>query len=214
MTKLARRIGVVLALGILALCTTAAAYACDGRHDGGHGGRVAFHRSHHGFKYTTTITSPDSGTCNGNVWANDTAKRMYTVHKNADGSYRLTAFDRGTFVTVAGQSPEACNSANPHHGSTVTAGIKGFYGGFLTENITGGTFNPNATCASCTRAAFVAAFFGAGAQESANVDKNVKYVYVYWSKDPALKYHVWVDKGHAGSTGGLKTSDRGDIATA
>lgn len=216
MTKTARRIGAVLALGILALCTTAAAYACDGRHQGDNdsqGDRVAFHRHHHGFRFTTTITSPDTGTCNDNVWANDVATRTYVVRKNADGSYRLTAFDRGTFTTVAGKSPEACNSANPNHGATVAAGIKGFYGGYLTENITGGTFNAKATCAApCTRAAFVSAFFGASAKE--NLDANVKYAYLYVSKDPSLKFHAWVDKGFAGATGGLKTEDRGDIATA
>ena len=214
MTHLSRRLGAVLALLVLSLCATAAAYACDGKRGEDSGVRGAFHtmRHHHNFKYTTTITSPDTGTCADNVWANDVAKRTYFVHKNRDGSYRLTAFDRGTFTTVAGQSPEACNSANPKHGSTVTAGIQGHYGGFLSENITGGTFNPKATCEHCTRAAFVAAFFGAAAKE--NLDKNVKYVYVYSSRSDALKYHTWVDKGYAGSTGGLKTSDRGDIATA
>jgi len=216
MTKSLRRIGAVLGLGLLALCTTAAAYACDsghrGDHDGVLGARVAFHKSHHLFRYTTTIASPDTGTCADNVWANDVAKRTYVVHKNRDGSYRLTAFDRGTFTTVAGQSPEACNSANPKHGSTVTAGIKGHYLGFLSENITGGTLNKDATCVGCSRAAFVAAFFGPNAHE--NLDKNVKYVYVYSSRDESLKYHTWVDKGYAKSTGGLKTSDRGDIATA
>ena len=216
MTHLSRRIGAVLALLVLSSSATAAAYACDGGKRGGdeHGVKSAFHmsRHHHGFRYTTTITSTDTGTCADNVWANDTAKRTYFVQKNRDGSYRLTAVDRGTFTTVAGQSPEACNSANPNHGSTVTAGIQGRYGGFLSENITGGTFNPKATCEHCTRAAFVAAFFGAAAQE--NLDKNVKYVYVYSSRDESLKYRTWVDKGYAGPTGGLKTSDRGDIATA
>ena len=221
MTKSMRRLGAVLVVGVIALFATAAAFACDGRHSGDHDGvqgeQVAFHHhdgDHNNFRYTTTITSPDTGTCNGNVWANDTAKRTYVVHKNHDGTYTLTAFDRGTFTTVAGQSPEACNTANPKHGSTVTAGIQGHYLGFLTERITGGTFNKSATCANCTRAAFVAAFFGASAQESANADKNVKYVYVYSARDASLKYHTWIDKGVAYSTGGLKTHDMGDIATA
>ena len=97
----------------------------------------------------------------------------------------------------------------------MTAGITGHFGGFLTETITGGTFNAHATCAAvCDRAAFVSAFFGSAAQQSATADKNVTYLYVFMSKDPSLKYHVWLDRGHAGSTGGLKTVDRGDIATA
>jgi hypothetical protein len=200
-----------------ALSFAAAAYAHDGHHDGDRDGdRTGEHHNTNDdnvFRYKTTLTSPDTGTCSDNVWANDTAKRTYTVKKNADGSYRVTAFDRGSFVTVAGQSPEACNTANPHHGATVTAGITGRYGGFLTENITGGTFNPHATCAAqCNRAAFVAAFFGASAQQ--NLDKNVRYLFVYMSKDPALKYHLWLDSGRAGASGGLVTHDRGDIATA
>ena len=215
MTTVTRRIGAALAVAVLALVATAAAYACDGRHsgdrDGVKGASIAFHKGMN-FKYRTTIASPDTGTCGDNVWANDTAHRTYFVHKNADGSYRLIVADRGTFTTVAGQSPEACNTANARHGSTVAAGIKGRYGGFLMENITGGTFNKDATCPGCSRAAFVAAFFGAGAHE--NLDKNVKYLYVYSARDAALKYRTWVDKGVAKATGGLETSDRGDIATA
>lgn len=214
MRKTTRSAFALFALLVGALSFAAAAYAHDGGGRDGDRDRDHFEaRSDSVFRFKTTLTSPDSGTCSGNVWANDTATRLYTVKKRDDGSYRLTAFDRGSFVTVAGQSPEACNTANPRHGSTVTAGIKGNYGGFLSETITGGTFNPNATCAGeCNRAAFVAAFFGASAQQ--NLDKNVRYVYVYMSKDPALKYHLWLDAGHAGSTGGLVTHDRGDIATA
>jgi hypothetical protein len=219
MTKTLRSALALCALLVGALSYTAAAYACDGHHgdsDVKAATFTSFHH-HHGdvFRYTTNLTSTDSG-CDGHVWANDTIKRTYIVKKRDDGSYRLTAFDRGTFVTVAGVSPQGCPDVqNTHHGSTVTAGVTGKFGGFLTEQITGGTLNTHATCAAvCDRAAFVAAFFGASAQQSANVDKNVNYLYVFMSKDPSLKYHVWLDRGHAGSTGGLKTVDRGDIATA
>lgn len=222
MTKTIRSALALCALLVGALSYTAAAYACDGQHgDGTHQAAGAndtrFASFHHNkgdvFRYTTTLTSTDSG-CDGHTWANDTFKRTYVVKKRDDGTYRLTAFDRGTFVTVAGASPQGCpNVDNTHHGSTVTAGITGHFGGFLTQTITGGTFNPKATCAAvCDRAAFVASFFGASAQQ--NLDKNVNYLYVFMSKDPSLKYHLWLDRGHAGSTGGLKTVDRGDIATA
>jgi hypothetical protein len=218
MTKSIRSAAALFALIVGALACTAAAYACDGGHHKNgdtsavKGANVAFHKSST-FRYKTTLTSADTG-CDGHVWANDTIKRTYVVKKKSDGTYRLTAFDRGTFVTVAGVSPQGCPDVdNTHHGSTVTAGVTGKFGGFLTENITGGAFNPNATCAAvCDRAAFVAAFFGASAQQ--NLDKNVNYLYVFMSKDPSLKYHLWLDRGHAGSTGGLKTVDRGDIATA
>jgi hypothetical protein len=223
MTRTSIRILTVLALALGALSFAATSSAHDGKGDkktahhfkGHHNkGHHKKHADRNTFRFTTNLTSEDSG-CGGHVWANDTIKRTYIVKKNADGSYRLTAFDRGTFTTVAGISPQGCpNVDNPHHGTTVTAGITGKFGGFLTENITGGTFNPNATCATvCDRAGFVSSFFGASAQQSANVDKNVSYLYVFMSKDPTLKYHVWVDRGHAGETGGLKTVDRGDIAT-
>jgi hypothetical protein len=214
MTKTLRSALALCALLVGALSYTAAAYACDGDHSVG-GARFASFHHHRGdvFRFTTTLTSTDFG-CDDHVWANDTIKRTYVVKKKDNGEYRLTAFDRGTFVTVAGVSPQGCPDVdNTHHGSTVVAGIKGKFGGFLTETITGGTLNTHATCAAvCDRAAFVAAFLGASAQQ--HLDKNVNYLYVFMSKDPSLKYHVWLDRGHAGSTGGLKTVDRGDIATA
>jgi hypothetical protein len=214
MTKTLRSALALCALLVGALSYTAAAYACDGDHHANDSRFASFHH-HHGdvFRYTTTLTSPDRG-CGDHVWANDTIKRTYTVKKKDDGTYRLTAFDRGTFTTVAGVSPQGCPGVdNTHHGSTVAAGITGHFGGFLTETITGGTLNTHATCAAvCDRAAFVKAFLGASAQQ--NLDKNVTYLYVYMSQDPSLKYHVWLDRGHAGSTGGLQTVDRGDIATA
>jgi hypothetical protein len=225
MTRTTWRIFTVLALTLGALSFAATSSAHDGHHKGHHGDKkhVTKHndRNKHGntFRFTTTLTTPDKG-CDDHVWANDTIKRTYTVKKNHDGSYRMTAFDRGEFTTVAGVSPQGCpsvdsnpNNPNTHHGTTVTAGIKGHLGGFLTENITGGTLNPTATCAAvCDRAAFVASFFGPTAHE--NLGSNVNYLFVFMSKDPSLKYHVWLDRGHAGSTGGLKTVDRGDIATA
>jgi hypothetical protein len=220
MKKSIRNALALCALLVGALACTAAAYACDGGHhndgkkQGVKGENVAFHQHGSVFRYTTNLTSPDSG-CDAHVWANDTIKRTYIVKKNDDGSYRLTAFDRGAFTTVAGASPQGCASVdNTHHGATVTAGIAGKFGGFLTENITGGTLNTTATCAAvCDRAAFVASFFGASAQQ--NLGQNVNYLYVFMSKDPSLKYHVWLDRGHAGATAGsLKTVDRGDIATA
>ena len=216
MTRTTSRVLIVLALALGALSFAATSSAHDGHHgDKKHAKHGKKHADRNTFHYTATFTAPDHG-CLDHVWANDTIKRTYTVKKNNDGSYRMTAFDRGTFTTVAGVSPQGCPTGvdNPNHGSAVTAGIAGHFGGFLTENITGGTFNPNATCpAVCDRPAFVAAFFGPTAHE--NLDKNVNYLYVFMSKDPSLNYHVWLDRGHAGSvSGSLKTVDRGDIATA
>ena len=200
----------MLVLVVVALSATAAAYACDGHHGdrkgndrkGGKAENVSFHKD--GFRLTTAVTTPDSGTC-GNSWATDTLKRSYFVRKNTDGSYRLFALDRGMFTTAAGQSPGACETGDSHHGATVTAGITGRVGGFVASTITGGTFNPNATCATvCNRAAFISAFFGSSAHETVD-----KFVFVYVAKDPALIKHMWVNAGNA-----TTSNNHGDIATA
>jgi hypothetical protein len=223
----------VLALGALAFAATSSAHdghhngPHDGHYDGHHGEHGKKHDGHHGrhdthgFSYSTMLTSPDSG-CDGHTWANDTLKRGYRVHKNDDGSYTVVQFDRGSFVTLAGVSPQGCPGAstagNPQHGTVVTAGIKGRIDGFLKTKVTGGTFNPNATCSAtaCDRATFIAAFFGTAAKSSCDqsVATDCKYVYVASSWDSTLKYHRWIDAGRADSTGPLKTYDRGDIATA
>ena len=108
-------------------------------------------------------TSPDSGTC-GNDWANDTFDRFFKVDTtpNADGTYNVKEeFKNGSFVTIAGLSPGSCET-NP--GGTVAAGVTGKMHGSFDMVVTGGTFNPNATCpAVCTTAGFVAAVFGATA---------------------------------------------------
>jgi hypothetical protein len=223
MTRTTFRILSVLALVLGALSFAATSSAHDGHHDGQHGDKEHSEhgqKSEHGkqnttFRYTTTLASPDKG-CGDHVWANDALKRTYVVQKNSDGSYRLTAFDRGTFTTVAGVSPQGCPTGvdNPRHGSAVTGGITGHVVGYLSQNITGGTFNSHATCAAiCDRPAFVSAFFGPSAQQ--NLGTNMSYAYLFMSKDPSLEYHLWLDRGHAGATAGsFKAVDRGDIATA
>jgi hypothetical protein len=102
--------------------------------------------------------SPDSGTC-GNDWANDTFDRDYTVRKGSGGTFEVTEqFKNGSFVTNAGASPGGCDT-NP--GGTLTAGITGKMQGSFLVVVTGGTYNPNATCtAACYTADFVSAFFG------------------------------------------------------
>lgn len=103
--------------------------------------------------------STDSGTC-GNNWANDTMDRVYKVdtQANADGTYNVTEeFKKGTFVTIAGNSPGGCDT-NP--GGTVAAGVTGKFQGSFEIVVSGGTFNPSATCPTfCYTADFVTAFF-------------------------------------------------------
>ncbi|MCC6381833.1 MAG: hypothetical protein IT304_04950 [Dehalococcoidia bacterium] len=108
-------------------------------------------------------SSPDSGTC-GNDWANDTFDRHFKVdtQPNVDGTYTIVQeFKKGSFVTMAGASPGACET-NP--GGTVAAGVSGKMHGTFTIVVSGGTYNPSGNCpAVCTTAAFVQAVFGAAA---------------------------------------------------
>lgn len=104
-------------------------------------------------------TSPDSGTC-GNDWANDTFERHFTVNPNKPNVVE-EQFKNGSFVTVAGASPGACQNGN--NGKTVGAGVQGKTHGEFTIVVTGGTYNPNATCTNVTcgtTAGFIATVYG------------------------------------------------------
>ena len=73
------------------------------------------------------------------------------MKKNRDGSYTLTRFDRGHFVTLAGQSPGACDTTGDH-GKTIRAGVQGFLVGFIRGTVTGGTLDKKATAPVTTAA--------------------------------------------------------------
>ncbi len=147
-------------------------------------------------------SSPDSGTC-GNDWAKDTFKRFFTVSRASDSSFTLREdFKEGEFVTVAGDSPGGCETAAPH-GSTVEAGIRGNFHGFLAGAVTSGIFDPNATCrAPCNGAKFLTAFFGPSAVWGVNTFK-----FNYHAEAPHLAFRNW--QNASDDQGG----NRGDIAT-
>jgi hypothetical protein len=210
MARTSIRILTVLALALGALSFAAVSSAGDG---GDHKQKS----EHHGnvWRFSTTLTSSDAGTCHVNDWNTEVIKRTYTVSKGDGGVYTVRIRDRGTFTTVAGDSPGKCETKG-RHGSVVTAGIKGRMGGLLSSQVLGSTtFNPNATCTAtdCFRADFLTAFFGPTATYSCDTDQACKYVYGYHSKDPLLKYRFWLDAGVA-KDGVLKAVNRGDIATA
>lgn len=103
-------------------------------------------------------TSPDSGTC-GNNWATDTFQRLFT---DVGHSGFTEQFNNGTFVTLAGRSPDACNG-HPFNGNTVAAGLSGSMHGVFDVTVTGATrFTPGAcTPALCsTTAGFVSTVYG------------------------------------------------------
>jgi hypothetical protein len=138
------------------------------------------------------------------------------VHKNHDGSYTVLRTDRGTFLTNAGQSPGACETKG-RHGSTVLAGVKGKFHGYLVGKVTGGTFDPNATCTTdCGFTdVWIATFFGPSATFSCFTDsKACRFDFEYTAaKHQALEYRHWFDKGTGAGTF-LKERFRGDIANA
>jgi hypothetical protein len=170
-------------------------------------------------KATTTIHTTDNG-CAGNTWADDTLRRTIKAHRNKDGSYRVRIEDKGTFVTNAGgaaASPGNCPENKSRHGHTVLPGVQGNVKGYITGTVTNGTFNPNATCTAvpCTKAVFIAAFFGAGAQFSCLTNStDCKFKYDYHAKNNLqLSFRHWQDRGSGAGTF-LKEKFKGDIATA
>jgi hypothetical protein len=190
----------------LGLATAAAAR----RGDDDHGKRNA--------KVTISTVSDDHGSC-GNVWATDTLKRTLIVKANENGSFRVTRRDRGTFVTKAGQSPGACDTTG-RHGHLVVAGVTGKFEGFLRGTVTGGTFNPNATCdAACasTTPTLIAAFFGSTATFSCFQNStDCKFNFNYTAKargNPTLLMRHWQDKGKGAGTM-LKEEFHRDIAVS
>ena len=134
--------------------------------------------------------SPDSGTCPSD-WANDTFKRVFdaSTSKNSDGTYTVTeSFIAGSFVTVAGPSPDACDlSGTP--GSTVAGGVTGSFNGNFLIIVTGGSFNPTATCdpSSCgTTDGFVATVYGAAASHVVT-----SFGFTYHANGPDLIQREW-----------------------
>ena len=161
------------------------------------------------------VVTDDHGSC-GNAWAVDTEKRSFSIKNNHDGTYRLIRRDRGTFLTNAGQSPGACETKHKH-GHTVLAGIKGRFHGYLRGTISGGTFNPNATCpADCGFTdVWIATFFGPTATFSCfenSKDCAFDYEYQGLRKQGLIRRH-WSDKGHGAGTF-LHERFHGDIASA
>jgi hypothetical protein len=191
-----------------ALLVAALAVAAAGLADPGDNGKGK-KQGHN--KFTFTLTSTDNG-CHGTPWANDLLTRTYSVHDNGDGTFRIIRRDKGTFTTIGGPSPGSCPS-DKHHGSVVSAGVKGKVVGYLEGTVSGGTFNPKATCpAACFTDTFISTFFGGGATFSCSTNsKDCKFNFNYTSPATVLRFRHWQDRGKgAGSM--LKENFMGDIA--
>ena len=194
-------IPVVLLAGVLALATSVLADP---------GGKGKAKQNGHN-RFSALIVVPDHGTC-GNVWANDTSTRTWSVKKSENGTFRVTRKDNGTFVTTAGQSPGACDTTGKH-GHLVKVGIKGKFRGYLTGTVSGGTFSPTAACnAACIgdTSAFIAAHFPGGTFTCSQGYAGCKFNFEYSSPDTSLVFHHWQDKG----TNGVTEQFTGDIANS
>jgi len=159
-------------------------------------------------------SSPDGNSCGG-TWALDTYQRSYMVVDNGDGTFKVTADSRGTFVTTGPVSPGSCENTD-NHGSTVTAGVTGGFQGFLSGTVTSSTYNPagcDAAGADCsTTQGFLGAVFGLAPYSSAFTCNagfaGCAFNFEYHSSDQSLQFHHWQDKSD--NHGGEKFV--GDIA--
>jgi hypothetical protein len=198
---------VALLVAGLALAATAVA-------DPGHGKGKGQGKSHRG-KHTFVVTTTDNGSC-GTPWATDVVRRTFLVKSNGDGTYTLTRRDRGKFLTLGGTSPGACDTTG-RHGHTVRSGVHGRLVGFLRGTVSGGTYNPDATCTGpdCGFTdVFLATFFGPGATFSCNVNSpDCKFNFNYTAPRQHLLFRHWQDKGKGAGTF-LNEQFHGDIADA
>jgi hypothetical protein len=160
-----------------------------------------------------TVSTTDGG-CGGNSWANDSIQRTFEVKKAPNSAYRVKRIDKGTFSTIAGLSPGNCAANTGPHGSAVTAGITGNLNGFLQGTVTGGTYDPNATCtgdcAAGNTTAWVAAYFGPSAQYTCLSGGGAcTFEFHYTAPGQHLAYRHWIDKGTESSE-----TFTGDIASS
>jgi hypothetical protein len=191
------------------LLAGALAFVATGLANNGHGHG---HGNPHNGKFGPyDVVTDDHGSC-GNAWAVDTEKRWFKVKRNRNGTYQLIRRDRGRFLTNEGQSPGACETSR--HGETVAAGKHGKFHGYLRGTITGGTFNPNATCpADCGFTdVWIATFFGPDATFSCFEDSRAcRFDFEYSAPHQGLRWHHWSDKGR-GAGALLHERFHGDIA--
>jgi hypothetical protein len=202
------------------LVISALALSAAGLADPGHRGSASKSKGKVG-KSTFMVVTTDNGSC-GTPWATDTLRRTFHVKANRNGTYTLTRRDRGTFLTLAARSPGACDSSG-NHGQTVLAGAKGNVVGFLRGTVSGGTFDPNATCtapaAECGFTdVFIATHFGPGATFSCFTNsRDCRFNYNYTAPasggplNGSLIYRHWQNKGKGAGTF-LAEQFSGDIA--
>jgi hypothetical protein len=112
-----------------------------------------------------TLAHDDSGSCpgpvgsdRGEVWADDTGQRYYSIQARPNGDFDITRYDIGGRFTarIGAHTPGDCNVR-------FRKATTGTWTGYVSQSVHGGVFNPDATCAGeCTFQQFVDAFFAGG----------------------------------------------------
>jgi hypothetical protein len=101
------------------------------------------------------------------------------------------------------------------HGTHVRAGVTGKFHGYLVGTVSGGTFNPNATCtgADCGFTdVFISTFFGPNATFSCfSNSADCRFSFEYSAPDQGLRLHHWSDSGTGAGTA-LKERLKGDVS--
>jgi Collagen triple helix repeat (20 copies) len=140
--------------------------------------------------YANTGDPSDSSIC-GNNWANDTFTRTFIVTPQVDGSFDVTELNQGTFVTLAGASPNDC-------GVTIAAGATGtWYGDWVFTIPAGDHANFNfAEGSGGTGTEFVHSHFGAG------TDFPSDYAWQFHYKSDTPSGGSWDNTDH-GNTGNI-----------
>lgn len=161
-------------------------------------------------------SSPDSGTC-GNDWAQDTFNRYFTIRQTGPGTYTVyEQFKNGTFVTVSGLSPGACDLSDGYGPGIVSGGLTGTMHGYLIAGVTCADpavpcTNPTASCSAIgdpcqTTFGFLGEFFPGATR--IDIDTYFFHYAGYDGTNKALIVHEW--KNASCNRGG----NHGDIATA
>ena len=135
----------------------------------------------------------DSGYC-GNDWANDTYTVTFVVAPQSNGSFQVSEIMRGSFTTVAGDSPNDCDAQ-------ISAGTQGtLYGDFVVPVDAPADFNPTATLddstpcgATCTSDEFFEAFFG----KSAGYTDSTTFAWEFYYTTPGDANGHWADTDHS-----------------
>ena len=187
-------------IALTTLLVAALAFAASGAADPGHGKKGKGEPAN-GKLGPFQMTRTDGSSCGvDQPWATDTFVREYKVKQNQDGTFRITRRDRGSFVTNGTGSPGRCETTSKH-GTVVPAGVTGKFHGYLSGVVTGGTFNPNATCPAGQNCGltdvFLQTYFGPNAQLScfATTPTQCRYNFEYSAPKQGLKFHHWQDRG-------------------